>query len=148
MTGTWVTAGTLRTRLISAAGVLSDAVICGQDSEYVAALAWVNQPEARKLCDADADADAGADAGADVALDDPHLRARIATALAELGAGAGSAGRIERLLLLAEPPSLDFGEITDKGYLNQRACRERRADDIARLYAAEPAGDVITPAGD
>ena len=49
LTGTWVAAGALRTRLISAAGVLSDAVICGQDAEYVAAMAWVNQAEARRL---------------------------------------------------------------------------------------------------
>ena len=48
LTGTWVAAGTLRTRLLSAAGVLSDAVICGQDAAYVAALAWVNQAEARE----------------------------------------------------------------------------------------------------
>ncbi|MBV8999411.1 MAG: AMP-binding protein, partial [Solirubrobacterales bacterium] len=47
MTGTWVAAGSLRTRLLSAAGVLSDAVICGHDAEYAAALAWVNPAEAR-----------------------------------------------------------------------------------------------------
>jgi len=59
---------------------------------------------------------------------------------------AGSAGRIERLLLLDTPPSLDAGEITDKGYLNQRRCLECRADEVARLYA-DPAGPgVITPA--
>ena len=49
LTGTWVTAGTLRLRLLSAAKVLSDAVICGHDRDYVAALAWINQAEARKL---------------------------------------------------------------------------------------------------
>ena len=49
LTGTWVAAGTLRTRLLSAAGVLSDAVICGHDAAYVAALAWVNPAEARDL---------------------------------------------------------------------------------------------------
>ena len=64
MTGTWVTAGTLRLALLSAARVLSDAVICGHDREYVAALAWVNQAEARKLLASDDD----------VALDDPELR--------------------------------------------------------------------------
>jgi feruloyl-CoA synthase len=137
MTGTWVTAGTLRTRLLSIAGVLSDAVVCGHDREYVSALAWVNQTEARKLCRHDGD----------VALDDPMLRRRLAEALAELGAGAGSAARIERLLLLAEPPGLDAGEITDKGYINQRVCVECRAADVARLYAAPLDPDVITAAG-
>jgi feruloyl-CoA synthase len=126
-TGTWVAAGSLRTRLVSAAGVLSDAVICGQDADYVAALAWVNPAEARDL-------------------DAHELRARLAQALARLNAGAGSAARIERLLLLDTPPSLDAGEITDKGYLNQRRCLECRAAEVARLYAADPDPEVITPA--
>jgi feruloyl-CoA synthase len=133
LTGTWVTAGRLRLALLSATGVLTDAVICGQDGEYVAALAWVNQAEARKLC-------GGEDP---VALDDPRLREHLAASLAALNAGAGSAARVERLLLLSEPPSLDAGEITDKGYINQRACLERRASEVARLYASEPDRGVI-----
>ncbi|HEX3689676.1 MAG TPA: hypothetical protein VHV28_08265, partial [Solirubrobacteraceae bacterium] len=132
LTGTWVAAGALRTRLISAAGVLSDAVICGQDAEYVAAMAWVNQPEARRVTGATRD----------VALHDPALRQHLDRALRSLNAGAGSASRIERLLLLAQPPSLDAGEITDKGYLNQRRTLECRSADVARLYA-EPAGDAV-----
>jgi feruloyl-CoA synthase len=126
LTGTWVAAGSLRTRLVSAAGVLSDAVICGQDAEYVAAMAWVNQVEAGDLTGAE-------------------LREHLARALARLNAGAGSAARIERLLLLESPPSLDAGEITDKGYLNQRRCLECRADEVARLYAEPPGPDVIAP---
>lgn len=49
-TGTWVTVGKLRTALVSATGVLTDAVICGHDRDYAAALAWVNQTEARRVC--------------------------------------------------------------------------------------------------
>ena len=63
-----------------------------------------------------------------------------------LNAGAGSAARIERLLLLEQPPSLDAGEITDKGYLNQRRCLECRAVEVTRLYAPEPDPEIITPA--
>jgi feruloyl-CoA synthase len=137
LTGTWVAVGSLRTRLLSGAGVLSDAVICGQDAEYVAALAWVNQAEARKRLGATDD----------VALDDPRLREHLATALAQLNSEGGSASRIERLLLLERPPSLDAGEITDKGYLNQRRALECRAGEVARLYASEPGREVITPAG-
>ncbi len=137
LTGTWVTVGPLRTRLIGAARVLSDAVICGQDGEFVAALAWLNQTEARRVVGVEHD----------VALDDPGLRRHLKRALAELASGAGSAARIERLLLLSEPPGLDAGEITDKGYINQRVCLERRAGDVARLYAADPDPAVITPAG-
>jgi feruloyl-CoA synthase len=133
LTGTWVAVGPLRLALLSAAGVLSDAVICGQDSQYVTALAWINQAEARKL----------AGAKGDVAPDEPRLREHLVRVLAELNSGAGSAARIERLLLLSEPPSLDAGEITDKGYINQRACLARRAGEVARLYAAEPDPEVI-----
>jgi feruloyl-CoA synthase len=135
LTGTWVTVGPLRTRLLSAAGVLTDAVICGQDREYVGALAWVNQPEARRLWGA----------GEDIPLTEPRLRAHLARALTTLGDAAGSAGRVERLLLVAEPPSLDAGEITDKGYLNQRTCLRCRAAEVARLYAMEGDPDVIAP---
>ncbi|HTP19187.1 MAG TPA: feruloyl-CoA synthase [Solirubrobacteraceae bacterium] len=137
VTGTWVAAGTLRTRLISSAGVLGDAVICGHDTEFVAAMAWVNQSEARKRFGEEAD----------LPLDHPRLLEHLAVALAQLNEGAGSASRVERLLLLSEPPSLDAGEITDKGYLNQHACRQRRAADVARLYADPPHDSVITPGG-
>ena len=137
LTGTWVAAGALRTRLISAASVLTDAVICGQDAEYVAAMAWLNQAEAQRLTGATED----------VALDDPALRDHLARALQALNADAGSASRIERLLLLAQPPSLDAGEITDKGYLNQRRTIECRSAEVARLYA-DPADPAVISAPD
>jgi feruloyl-CoA synthase len=136
LTGTWVAAGTLRIGFLSAAGVLSDAVICGHDGPYIAVMAWANEAEARKLVGGDQD----------VTLDDPRLRDHLARALARVNEGAGSASRVERLLLLSEPPSLDAGEITDKGYLNQRTCLERRAADVARLYAEPPDASVISAA--
>ncbi|MBM3557980.1 MAG: acyl-CoA synthetase, partial [Alphaproteobacteria bacterium] len=55
----------------------------------------------------------------------------------------GSSGRIKRILLMAEPPSLDAGELTDKGYINQRATLERRKDLVERLYAEPPGPGVI-----
>jgi feruloyl-CoA synthase len=133
ITGTWVTVGPLRTHLVSTARVLTDAVITGHNGPYVGALAWINQVEARRLLEADDD----------VPLDDPALRAHIERALRELNDGQGSAARIVRVLLLAEPPSLDAGEITDKGYINQRRVLERRADLVTALHA-EPCGpDII-----
>ena len=139
VTGTWVVAGQVRTALISAAGVLTDAVIAGHDRDHVAALAWVNQGEARRVC--------GAPVGTDVALDDPALRAHLAAALATINAGQGSAGRVERLLLLAAPPDMDAGEITDKGYVNQRAALARRADAVEQLFADPPGPAVIVAPG-
>ena len=68
-------------------------------------------------------------------LDDPKVREAFRKRLAAFTAKAtGSASRVERMLLLAEPPSLDAGEITDKGSLNQRAVLQRRADAVAALY--------------
>ena len=136
-TGTWVAVGKLRTTLVSeAGGVLRDAVIAGQDRDYAAALAWIDQSEARRLCDADAD----------VALDDERLNRHLAACLKRLNADAGSAARIERLVLLDAPPDLDAGEITDKGYINQRAVLDRRDDAVQRLLATAPGPGVITPA--
>jgi len=134
-TGTWVHVGMLRTELLSRARVLTDAVIAGHDREFAAALAWVNQVEARGLCGEDAD----------VPFDHPALRSFLADALRELNDGAGSARRIDRLLLLSEPPEIDAGEITDKGYINQRRVLELRADQVARLYETPCPANVIVP---
>ena len=133
LTGTWVTAGTLRLRLLSEAKVLSDAVICGHDSEFVAAMAWINQAEARGLVGGEAE----------VAPEHPQLREHLQQTLTRINAGAGSAARIERLLVLSQPPSLDAGEITDKGYINQRTCLRCRQSEIHRLYAGELDPEVI-----
>jgi feruloyl-CoA synthase len=133
-TGTFVHVGRLRTALVSAAPVLRDAVICGHDRDCVGALAWLNADEAKRVL------------GREAALDDPALRDHLAQRLAELNRDAGSALRIQRLLLLAAPPDIDAGEITDKGYINQRSVLRRRADDVARLYADPVPDDVITPA--
>jgi feruloyl-CoA synthase len=137
-TGTWVTVGTLRPALISATGgVLRDAVIAGHDRDYVAALAWVDPAEARRVCGEQGD----------VSLDDSRLKEHLAQSLRRLDAGHGSASRIQRLLLLEEPPDLDAGEITDKGYINQRAVLRRRAEAVDRLFADPPPDDVIVVAG-
>jgi feruloyl-CoA synthase len=57
--------------------------------------------------------------------------------------GAGSSRRICRVALLAEPPSIDRGETTDKGYINQRAVLEHRADVVERLYRDDPPPDIV-----
>jgi feruloyl-CoA synthase len=59
---------------------------------------------------------------------------------------ANSAGssRVALAIILDDPPSIDQGEITDKGYINQRAVCERRAATIERLYAAAPGPEVLT----
>jgi feruloyl-CoA synthase len=56
--------------------------------------------------------------------------------------GAGSR-RIARAMLMTEPASIDGNELTDKGYINQRAGLERRAALVERLYAEQPGEDVM-----
>jgi feruloyl-CoA synthase len=59
------------------------------------------------------------------------------------GAQSGSSQRIQRVLLMAEPPSIDGNELTDKGYINQRAALHRRAGLVHQLYAEPPSDAVI-----
>lgn len=134
-TGTWVSVATVRGALVSAARVLTDAVIAGHDRDEVTALAWVHPAEARELC--------GIAPDGELPLDHPVLRAHLADTLAALATGSGSAGRVTRLLLCATPPDLDAGEITDKGYINQRVVLDRRGDLVERLYASTPDPEVI-----
>ncbi|WIX82481.1 feruloyl-CoA synthase [Amycolatopsis carbonis] len=135
-TGTFVRVGALRTALLSAVPLLSDAVIAGENRSYVSALAWLNQAEARALFAGSLDASDGCVVHAE-------LRAHVGKLLAAMNSAAGSAGRVERIVVLADPPDLDAGEITDKGYLNQRRVLARRVAFVERLYAGEPDAAVI-----
>jgi feruloyl-CoA synthase len=75
---------------------------------------------------------------------DPRVRAEFARLLAALGDPAGGTSRrIARAVLLAEPPSLDRGEMTDKGSINQRAVLAHRAGLVEDLYADPPPPHVI-----
>jgi len=117
-TGTWVSVGTLRVRVVSALAPLAqDVVITGHDRDEVGVLVFPS-PAAAQLS-------AGEQAE------------RIAAALRALKAEGGGSSQVPmRALLLAEPPSADAGEITDKGYVNQGAVLRRRAEAVAQLYAS------------
>jgi feruloyl-CoA synthase len=72
------------------------------------------------------------------------LHARVAERLAAFNAGAGgSSRRIGRFLIMTDPPSIDAGEITDKGYVNQRATLDNRKALVDGLYANPPAPGVV-----
>ena len=60
-------------------------------------------------------------------------------------AASGTSSRITRMILLHEPPSLDIGEMTDKGSINQRAVLDHRGTTVETLYSPTPDADVITP---
>jgi len=135
-TGTFVRVGAVRTALLSAVPLLSDAVICGENRSYVAALAWVNPAEAAAVVPGELPIEDGC-------IHHPDLTSHISALLATLNAATGSAGKVERVLLLADPPSLDAGEITDKGYINQRKVLDRRAPYVRRLYSEDPDETVV-----
>jgi feruloyl-CoA synthase len=128
--GTWVSVGTLRVAGIAALAPLAqDIVVSGHGGDAVRFLVFPNMAACR--------AHAGLSDSADVGevIGHEKVRATIAQGLARLKAqsGGGSSGHAIRALLLAEPASVDGGEITDKGYVNQRAVLMRRANAVALL---------------
>jgi len=133
-TGTWVNVGPLRAGLLAQLEPYArDVVIAGADRDEIGALIFPNLEACRKL----------AAAAADVTCD-----ARVHKEMgARLGAFArtstGSSNRVCRAILVGEAPSLDAGEMTDKGSINQRAVLERRANLVAELYAPEPSPRVL-----
>jgi feruloyl-CoA synthase len=139
-TGTFVRVGAVRTALLSAAPLLADAVITGEDRASVCALAWLNAAEAAKLLGQEPRVEGEL-------VTDETIRAELARALGRHNAAAGSAARIERLLVLARPAGLDAGEITDKGYVNQRQVLANRAALVELLYAQPNPENPELPAG-
>jgi feruloyl-CoA synthase len=138
-TGTWVSVGPLRARTIAHfAPLFRDVVIAGLNRDDVAILAFPDLDGCRAFCADLAAADVGA------LLAHPPLLEEIRRRLKAFSAAAtGSSNRVERAMLLAEPPSLDRGEITDKGSINQRAVLNARAALVDELYARPYSARVI-----
>ena len=139
-TGTTVNVGNLRVQGIAAlAPVGQDIVITGHDRDACGFLIFPNVAACRVL------AGAAAETPLAEVLQHALVRDRVRAGLVALrDAGGGSSTWAARALLLADPPSIDAGEITDKGYINQRAVRERRAALVEVLYGAAPGPQVIT----
>ena len=143
LTGTWVHVGSLRVKSIDALKpVAQDIVVTGHDRDEIGLLVFPNVAECRSLCPG-----LPADAPVDAVLANPAVRARVRLGLTALAQeGGGSSTVPARALLMAEPPSVEAGEITDKGYINQRAVLTRRADLVQALYADMPDKAVIVAA--
>jgi feruloyl-CoA synthase len=141
-TGTWVSVGPLRTGFVDhCAPYVRDVVFAGADRDDLTALVFPDIEACRKL------AGLGLDAGADAIVEAPQVRATFTELLATLAAvSQGSSTRVMRAILMAELPSLDKGEMTDKGSINQRAVLTSRADLAAQLYAEPLPAAVITMA--
>ncbi len=129
-TGTWVSVGPLRARFIQAfAPLVKDVVITGHNEEAVGVLIFPDLDACRALTRL------GAGATAAEILAHPVLREEFRRRLTRFAAEAtGSSSRVTRARLLEEPPSIDAGEITDKGSINQRAVLGRRAALVQELY--------------
>jgi feruloyl-CoA synthase len=138
-TGTFVHVGSLRTDAIAAATpVVQDALITGQDRPFIGLLAWPNLHDCRQIA-------GNPDASYEDVIKHPDVLACLRRGLEthNKSAEGASSRRICRAMLMSEPASIDGNELTDKGYINQRAGLERRAALVERLYARRPGEDVI-----
>jgi feruloyl-CoA synthase len=112
--------------------------VCGQDKPFVGILAWPIVSVAKEI------ADDPSLSGADAIIAAPKVREFVAKHFAAFNkAASGSSGRVKRVILMSEPPSVDGHEITDKGYVNQRATMERRHLLVDKLYQNPPPPEVI-----
>jgi feruloyl-CoA synthase len=139
-TGTWVHVGSLRVAGIDALSpVAQDIAVTGHDRDEIGFMVFPNMSECRRL------AGLATDAPAHQVLGHPMVKERLREGLLRMKRdGGGSSTYPSRILLMAEPPSTEAGEITDKGYINQRAVLTRRADLVVHLYSDVPDSGVIT----
>jgi feruloyl-CoA synthase len=141
VTGTWVSVGPLRARFVAhCAPFVSDVVVAGHDRDDAAALVIPNIAACRELA-----GPPDSEARPAEVLACERVRTKFANLLATFNEKAGgSSGRFARLILMDDPPSLDTGELTDKGSVNQRAVLSRRAALVEELYAPSPSRRVIS----
>ena len=139
-TGTWVSVGELRIRAIAAlAPVAGDVVVAGHDRDEIGLLIFPNFEACRRLCSELVD-----EVTPHQIIQHGAVRSRAAAGLRELArTSEGSSTRPTRALLLLEPPSADANEITDKGYINQRAVLTRRSQLIDTLFLTPTHASVI-----
>ena len=139
-TGTWVSVGPLRSKILAAAtGLAQDVVITGQDRDFAGALIFPNLPSCRALAGLESDA------GARDVLTHPSVLQRFQDIFGALAReSTGSSTFVARAMLLDEPPSLDAREITDKGSINQKAVLQHRAALVEEIYATPTSPRVIS----
>ncbi len=138
-TGTFVHVGQIRVAGIDALAPLAqDIVVTGHNRDAVGFLIFPNVAAARKI------AGLGEDASLSAVFAHPAVRAHVAKGLAALKAeGGGSSRFAARARLMEAPPSVDAGEINDKGYINQRAVLTNRPAELALLEGDDPAAFIL-----
>ena len=137
--GSWVAVGALRIAVIAAASpVMQDAVVTGANRDWIGLLAWPNLAACRNL------AGATDQLPLQELVADAAVTTQLVAGLQAYNANQrGSSTRVHRVILMSEPPQIDANEVTDKGYINQRAVLERRATLVERLYAKTPGEEVL-----
>ena len=142
--GTWVHSGTLRTGAVAAFSPLGlDVVIAGSGQDFVGALVFPDLAACRAL-----DPELPAGAPPQTVLASPVVRARFQWMLDALAAaGTGSANRVVRAIVVAEPATLDNGEMTPKATVSAATVLRRRAQEVAELFAPEPGPQVLCAGG-
>jgi feruloyl-CoA synthase len=139
--GTWVHAGVVRTEAVAAgAPAVLDAVVAGLDREEIGLLLFPSPLACAGLFPGVPVADLGRRPEVRAFLEDAYRRHNAAH--------PQSSRRVGRLMVLADPPSIDADEITDKGYINQRAVLDRRAALVERLYADGDPDVIVLPQED
>ncbi|MGE0340397.1 MAG: feruloyl-CoA synthase [Xanthobacteraceae bacterium] len=143
-TGTWVSVGPLRTQIVNRfQPYMRDVVLAGENENDVTALGVPDMPAIRAL---HPELDARL-TDAEV-LNAQAVRAKVKERLvAFVKESTGSSNRLTRILLMDEPPSMDAGEMTDKGSINQRAVLSRRVNLVKELYANPPSARVVVAEG-
>jgi feruloyl-CoA synthase len=136
--GTWVSVGPLRARILGHfAPLVRDVVITGHDRDDVGMLIFADLRACGELC-------GGSNGEASAVLDHKAVLGRFQELLASLAMQAtGNSNRVVRAVLVEEPPSLDAGEVTDKSSLNQRAVLERRAALVEELYSDVASAKIL-----
>lgn len=140
LTGTFVAVGAVRANVVSALTPLAtDIVVTGENKPFVGALVWLNKASCRRLLPDRERYTDETEIG-----NSPIVKKAIVDKISEYNkAYPGSSTRIERVMILAEPPSAEANEITDKGYINQRSVLARRSDQVEQLYSKTPRASVI-----
>ncbi len=138
-TGTWVNFSNLRAGFIAqAAPIVRELVLTGHDMDFIGALLFLDVEQAQKLDPSLANASTEQLAASDI------VRERIQDAVTRYKEkSTGSSTRISRVMIMAEDASLETGEMTDKGSVNQRSVLSRREELVNALYEDQPGPDVI-----
>lgn len=135
MNGTWVSAGTVRVKAVSATdGALADAVVCGLNEDCVTLLGFLNESWCQRRVGEKLSM-------AELAAHPKVIEAVRAGLARHNEAHPNAAARIARICLQTTPPQPDSGEITEKGYLNQGRVQDLRKADLEALYGRPGAAD-------